>query len=290
MLILAHRILDQINSLYRGFLGIAVLVRICKPLICGLIGLMYPILEFDPSRDAILNPSAFPLSQPAPRRAVMCFFQDILQPLANAGHLRQIGQLKWETGPNPLYILESAGQEVLVVHPGVGGPVAAGYMEEIIALGCDRLIACGGVGSLCPEIAVGHPLVLTGAVRDEGTSYHYLPPAREIAAGPEGIAALEAACREKGVEYRLAKSWTTDGVYRETAARRAIRIAEGCDVVDMEAASFLAVAQFRGVIFGQIVYSGDLVIPEGWDYRDWNNRSAERRLLFDLAVAAVLKL
>jgi len=251
---------------------------------------MYPILEFDPNPIAIINPTACKLSQPAPKRAVMCFFQDILLPLAEQGTLRQIGQLSWETGPNPLYVLQAGGEEVLVVHPGVGGPVAAGYMEEIIALGCERIIACGGVGSLRPEITVGHPLVLTGAVRDEGASYHYLPPAREIAAAPQGIAALEAACRAKGIDYRLAKSWTTDGVYRETAARRALRIAEGCDVVDMEAATFMAVAQFRGVTFGQIVYGGDLVIPEGWDEREWSKRAGPRRLMFELAVAAVLKL
>jgi uridine phosphorylase len=252
---------------------------------------MYPILQFDPSPSAIINPTAIKLSQKAPVRAVMCFFQDVLRPLAEQGRLRQIGQVNWETGPNPIYIYEADGSEpVLVVHPGVGAPLAAGYMEEIIACGCNRIIACGGCGSLHPEITVGYPLVLTAAVRDEGTSYHYLPPSREITAQPGPISAIEAACRAKGVGYRLVKSWTTDAVYRETAARRALRLAEGCDVVEMEASAFLAVAEFRGISFGQILYGGDLVVPEGWDERGWSHRSDDRRIIFELALAAALNL
>jgi uridine phosphorylase len=88
--------------------------------------------------------------------------------------------------------------------------------------------------------------------------------------------------------YNLGKSWTTDAPYRETPARRERRWTEGCSVVDMEAAAFFAVAQFRGVQFGQVVYGGDLVVPEGWDERGWTKRRAEREMLFWLAVDGVL--
>jgi len=58
----------------------------------------------------------------------------------------------------------------------------------------------------------------------------------------------------------------------------------------MEAAAFFAVAAFRQVLFAQIVYGGDLVVPEGWDLRGWHKREDDRRLMFDLAVQAVQKL
>jgi uridine phosphorylase len=247
---------------------------------------MFPLLEFDPNPNAILNPSAVRLSEPAPRQAVLCFFLDVLQPLAADGSLVEIGQLRSEFGPNPLYRLQTAEGPLLVFHPGVGAPMAAAFLEEVIALGCDRFVACGGCGVLSKEIDAGHPLVLTGAVRDEGTSYHYLPAGREIAADPRGVAALETACREVGIGYRLGKSWTTDGFYRETAARREQRIADGCEVVEMEASAFFAVAQFRQVLFAQIVYGGDLVVPEGWDLRGWHKRQDDRKLMFNLAVKA----
>ena len=58
--------------------------------------------------------------------------------------------------------------------------LAAGLLEEMIAWGCRKFIACGGCGVLAQEIAVGHLILVTSAVRDEGVSYHYLPPAREV--------------------------------------------------------------------------------------------------------------
>lgn len=76
----------------------------------------------------------------------------------------------------------------------------------------------------------------------------------------------------------------------ERAARRAACQAEGCLVVEMEAAAFFAVAQFRGATFGQIVYGGDLVIPESWDKRSWHTRTDDRMRLFWLAVEACCRL
>jgi len=246
----------------------------------------YPILEFDPSPTAILSPQVTPLPEASPKRAVLCFFQEVLQRLLATGTLTPIGALVSEIGPNPIYALEHEESRVLVVHPGVGAALAAGFLEELVALGLDKFIACGGCGVLEKHIAAGYPLILTSAVRDEGTSYHYLPPGREAAAHPEAVAALEKVLQQRGVTYHLGKAWTTDGLYRETPARRDRRLAEGCSVVEMEAAAFFAVAQFRKVVFGQVVYGGDLVVPEGWDKRAWSDRMDVRERLFWLAVEA----
>lgn len=245
-----------------------------------------PLLEFDPDPNAIINPhEALHLENP-PQRWVLCFFGEVLDALAQSGELQVVGHLRSEAGANPVYSLEYNGISLLVMHPGVGAPLAAGFMEEAISAGGRQFIACGGCGVLDGEIAVGHPVVITSAVRDEGTSYHYLPPSREVEASRAATAALEGALRSRQVDYRLGKSWTTDGFYRETLARRARRVAEGCLVVEMEAAAFFAVARFRGVICGEVVYGGDLVSPEGWDFRDWVKRGDVRTALFWLAVDA----
>ena len=246
----------------------------------------YPILEFDPSPNAILEPKKVPISDTCPERAVLCFFQEIIQELAKSGQINQLGSLVSEMGPNPLYELEWEGKHFLILHPGVGASLAAGFLEEVIILGVNKAIACGGCGVLNREIAVGHPVVLTSAIRDEGTSYHYLPPAQEVNASPKAVAALETAIQRQTIDYRLGKSWTTDGLYRETIQLRSQRMAEGCEVVEMEASAFFAVAQFRGVEFGQVVYGGDLVHPEGWDRRAWHKRGDDRHLMFWLAVEA----
>jgi uridine phosphorylase len=139
-------------------------------------------------------------------------------------------------------------------------------------------------------IAVGHIIVPVSAVRDEGTSYHYLPPSREVSANPAGVAAIEKVLKRHQVEYLLSKTWTTDGLYRETPARAAARRQEGCLAVEMEAAAFFAVAQFRGVIFAQMLYGGDAVIPGDWDQRAWDKRTTIRQQLFWLAAEACLEL
>ena len=249
-----------------------------------------PLLEFDPDPHAIINPQeALPMEN-LPQRWVLCFFRDVLDALAQSDELQVIGHLRSEAGANPVYRVEHNGASLLVMHPGVGAPLAVGFMERAISAGGRQFIACGGCGVLGREIAVGHPVVITSAVRDEGTSYHYLPPSREAAASLAAVAALEAALRERQVDYRLGKSWTTDAFYRETPTRLARRVAEGCIVVEMEASAFFALAQFRGVTCGQVVYGGDLVSPEGWDFRDWVRRGDVRTALFWLAVEACSRL
>jgi len=157
-------------------------------------------------------------------------------------------------------------------------------LDELIAVGVTRYIVCGGCGVLDRKIDAGHPIILTSAVRDEGTSYHYLAPSREVKPHPNAVAALEKVFREAGMDYSLGKTWTTDAIYRETPGKRQLRMAEGCEVVEMEAAALFAVAKFRQITLGQVVYGGDLVTPEGWDGREWASRTDARQTLFDLSI------
>lgn len=249
-----------------------------------------PILEFDPDREAILNPNRSKQFVDLPKRAVLCFFQEVISVLLAEGRLFPVSNLMSEIGKNPIYVLEHEGQQITVMHPGVGAALAAGFLEELIALDVDRFIAVGGAGVLTHSTDAGHPFILTSAVRDEGTSYHYLPPAREVTPTPQAVKALQDALEANGMPYEMTKAWTTDGLYRETAAKRDLRVSEGCQVVEMEAAAFFAVAQFRGVSFGQMVYGGDLVVPEGWDKRGWHERTDDRQRMFWLAVEACVRL
>lgn len=250
----------------------------------------YPILEFDSNPDAILNPAQVRNPVNTPLRAVICFFADILTDLLNNGKLEKLTNLRSEIGDHPLFLYKHHDYEILVFHPGIGAPLAAGLLEETIAMGTYKFIVCGGCGVLDDHIEVNHPFIVTSAVRDEGTSYHYLPPSREVTADMQAVSAMQSVLDSHQLNYSLVKTWTTDAFYRETALKRQLRIDEGCEVVEMEAAAFFAVAQFRKVVLGQLLYAGDLVKPEGWDGRSWTSRTATRRLLFDLAVESVLKL
>ncbi|GAB4450443.1 MAG: nucleoside phosphorylase [Anaerolineae bacterium] len=251
----------------------------------------YPILEYDSAPRALIEPGDHLQPLPdMPARVVLCFFQEVIAKVC--GDALVVGRLKSEIGHAPIYALTvDGGQRVAVAHPGVGAPLAGGFLDELIALGGQKFIACGGAGVLRSEIAAGQVIVPERAVRDEGTSYHYLPPAREVAAAPEAVAAIRQTLERRGVPHLVGKTWTTDGVYRETPGKIARRRAEGCLTVEMEAAAFFAVAQFRGVPFGQILYGGDDVGGAVWDQRDWiHGHVSTRETLFWLAVKAVARL
>ena len=86
------------------------------------------------------------------------------------------------------------------------------------------------------------------------------------------------------------KTWTTDAFSRETHPKIQRRRAEGCLAVEMEAAAFFAVANFRQVPFGQILYGGDDISSPEWDHRGWQSRTPIREHVFWLAAEACLKL
>jgi len=225
-----------------------------------------------------------------PRAAVLCFFNDLLDELAATGTLRQVYELRSEIGRNPVYEIDTDDGPVAVVHPGVGAPLAAGFVEELAATGVTTFVACGGAGALVNELALGHVMVVASALRDEGTSLHYAPPSRIIDADPLGVRILEATLRQHEVPYYVGRSWTTDALFRETRARVRRRIDEHCTMVDMESSAFIAVARYRGLRFAQLLYAGDSLAGDEWDSRHWDKAGSVRERLFEVAVSAALSL
>lgn len=249
-----------------------------------------PILEFDPSPKAMIEPANVIEREDVPEHCVICFFKEVIEKVAVEQQARVAVDNRWEDGPHPLYEIMVQGHRLAFFHPGVGAPLSAGLLEEVIAFGCRKFIACGGCGVLEKEIAVGHLIVVSAAVRDEGVSYHYLPPSREIRAQEASITALATVLEQAGAPYRVGKTWTTDAPYRETPAKVASFRAEGCSVVEMEAAAMMAVADFRKVAFGQVLYGGDDLSGAEWDRRGWQSRKDVRESLFWLAARACLSL
>jgi uridine phosphorylase len=250
----------------------------------------YPILEFDPSTQAYIEPSQVIGSRDVPEHCVICFFQEVLDKVVSEQAANLLVENRWEDGPHPLYEIAFQGQRLAFFHPGVGAALSAALLEEVIAFGCRKFIACGGCGVLEKDIGLGHLVVVSAAVRDEGVSYHYLPPERVVNAPMQGVAALESTLQAQRVPYRVGKTWTTDAPYRETPKKIARRRSEGCIVVEMEAAGLLAVAAFREVTLGQVLYGGDDLSGGVWDHRGWQSKAEIREQLFWLAAQACVKL
>jgi uridine phosphorylase len=250
----------------------------------------FPILEFDGVSENIIEPSKFIKKIDMPEQVIMCFYSEVIEKLAEEGKLKEIKALHSQIGKHPVYELEHNDNKVAVFHPGVGASLGAGIMEEVIALGGKKFICCGSGGVLDKAIAAGHILVPTSAVRDEGTSYHYVKPSREISANGKAVKAIEKILKGHKCSYMLVKTWSTDSFYRETRDKMKLRKEEGCLAVDMECSAFCAVAEYRNVIFGQMIYSGDDISCEEWDSRSGVDRRFIRESLFWFAVEASLEL
>ncbi|MDQ7991143.1 MAG: nucleoside phosphorylase [Propionicimonas sp.] len=252
-------------------------------------GAISPLLEFDPARRAFIEPSDQIAPRDVPAACVITFFGDTVERLLAAG-ARVLHPNRWEDGSHPLVEVEHEGRRLAVLHSGVGAPLAAGLLEEVIALGCRAFVACGGAGVLRPELAVGHLVVVRSALRDEGTSLHYRPVSRWIDLDPVAADLLEETLAGHGVPFVAGRSWTTDAPYRETPDKIAARRREGCLTVEMEAAALAAVAQFRGLPLAVVLYGGDDLSGQTWDNRAWQSRADVRDNLVRLAGSAALRL
>ncbi len=256
-----------------------------------------PILEFDNSMDAIIDPKRLYKAVAIPEFAVICFFKDVIATLLQQQDIHALGNRRKSdlhpinaAGSLPIYVLNINGSQVTVFFPGVGSPLAAVMLEEAIALGCKKFICCGSAGVLDGNIAPGHIFIPVSAIRDEGISYHYLPPSREVEASSEGVAVLEEVLKLHNYDYTITKTWTIDAIYRETRSKIERRKSEGCLTVEMEAAALFAVAQFRKVKLAQILYASDDISGNRWDARFWSERTLIREKLFWIAVEACLRL
>jgi uridine phosphorylase len=250
----------------------------------------YPILEHDDAAQAFIEPGKLISPIDVAEHCVVCFFQDVISKLIREHKARLVETMRSEMGVHPLHEIIIDGKRLAFFHPGVGAPLAAGLLEEAIAFGCRKFIACGGSGSLKRELTAGHVIVPTSAVRDEGTSYHYLPASREVKPHDDAVKAIEATLQKHNVPFVMGKTWTMDALYRETPTRIARRRDEGCLVVEMEASAFFAVSQFRAATFAQILYAGDDLSSDEWSSRGWTKLTSTREKLFWLAAEACLSL
>ena len=165
---------------------------------------------------------------------------------------------------------------------GHGCPACAGTLDQLHAMGIQKVMFCGGGGVLDPNIGVGQLLLVEGAIRDEGFSYHYIEPSRIIYTEEPVTQRIADYLKEHSVPYLRGLTWTTDAIFRETQTRIENRRAEGAKIVEMEQAGCIAVAQFRGFSYGALIYGGDDVSQKEWDNRGWRSRQSIRYDLIEL--------
>ncbi len=241
-----------------------------------------PILEYDDAPHAVLEPNHEKLCLALPPVMVFPFLGDEVDGYAQREKLSVLGTFKTITKDFPVY---RVSERICLCQAPLGSSAAVQFMDWCIGYGVRTIITAGSCGALVP-LPENAFLVPAKALRDEGTSYHYLPADRYVETDAAVRQVIETVLTEMGLPYTECVTWTTDGFYRETEALVAARRDEGCWVVEMECAGLAACALFRGARFGQLLYTADsLANAAAYEERGWGMASmgTALRLCLDIA-------
>ncbi|MFX0184991.1 MAG: nucleoside phosphorylase [Candidatus Hodarchaeota archaeon] len=155
-------------------------------------------------------------------------------------------------------------EDVLYFQGLMGAPVAAIFIERLIALGIQEIIFLGLAGGI-QDVSVGDRVLVTEALRFEGTSYHYLPAKAQCLSSKELTNDLERFCIIKEFPYIKGKVCSTDARFRETFDLVEHLRQKNVLAIEMEISAVFAIAIFRQVQASAIVIISDELKDERWD-------------------------
>lgn len=251
------------------------------------------LTEFDECQDSTFNPSDVEKRIPGfPKVGITCFSKKLLDRYVEIFNGSMIAEISNANGKVPVYKIEYEGKEIALFMSRVGASACTVSYEEVLAMGLEKLIMFGTCGVLKKEIEDLAIIIPTSALRDEGTSYHYLKCSDEIAVNEKYKEEFKDILKKNNISYVEGKVWTTDAPYRETRDKVLKRKEQGCVCVDMECSAMSAVAKFRGKELFQFFYAADNLDGAKWDQRSLGNDEllSEKEKIIYLALDLALKM
>jgi len=172
---------------------------------------------------------------------------------------RKIGA--WSNRSNQIY----RGDGWVAVQSPYGAPNTVMLLEELIAFGVKRAVYIGFCGSIQKTVQIGNIVIPTEAIREEGTSYHYLREGERSM--PDLILQNQLFFWMKDVcpMIHMGKVWTTDAPYRETPKKIVQYHREGILGVEMEMSAAFAIGMVRGISIGSILIVSDEIREAEWN-------------------------
>ena len=170
---------------------------------------------------------------------------DLVRTLRATGKTRRFEY--WPCYHTELDCLSLGRQEVGIVGRVVGSSFAVLVAEELFASGCRLLVSLTSAGQIVPSGPLPYFVIVDRALRDEGTSYHYAPPAEFADADLQLVGIASKAMSGHRVRCVVGSSWTTDAPFRETAEAINVARDKGILAVEMEAAALYTFARAAGV-------------------------------------------
>jgi uridine phosphorylase len=195
----------------------------------------------------------------APEGVILCYKRSFLDYII-ANHKVE----KMEGFQGEFYLLKETRGQIGAGRCGIGAPVMAIAMEELIAMGVKKFLSVGEAGSLQKDLKVGDIIVCDRAIRDEGTSHHYIKPSKYAYPSKELTKRIIENLEKNGLKYSVGTTWTIDTPYRETIEEVKKYQKEGVLAVEMEASAIFAVAEHKKVQAGSILTVSDYLGELKW--------------------------
>jgi uridine phosphorylase len=189
---------------------------------------------------------------------------DLVRALRDAGNARHFEG--WPCYHTELDTFTLAGHEVGIVGRVVGASFAVLVAEELFASGCRLLISLTSAGQIVPSGPPPYFVIIDRALRDEGTSYHYLPPSEFADADHHLVQAASIATSKTGPRAIVGSTWTTDAPFRETAEAIEAARSKGVLAVEMEAAALYAFARSASVRLLCLAHVTNTMGQDGADF------------------------
>lgn len=206
-----------------------------------------------------------------PKIGISCFSYKIIEKLVNLFNGKQITYLSNTNGKVPVYKITYNNYEYVLFMSNVGASACVVQYEEVFVMGVETIVTFGTCGVLDRNIDSLAIIIPNCAVRDEGTSYHYMKLSDEVLVNEKYKDIFKDLLKEHNYSFVEGKVWTTDAPYRETKNKVIKRKENGCICVDMECSALGALAKFRNKEIFQFFYAADNLDGSKWDARSLGN-------------------
>ncbi|MFC2070803.1 nucleoside phosphorylase [Chloroflexota bacterium] len=191
---------------------------------------------------------------------ILCYSRHLIEYISEQHEVTAVKSFSGE-----MHLLNETDNRVGIIgNFGFGAPIVVTVLEELIAFGVKRFISIGLAGTLQKNLKAGDVVVCEKAIRDEGTSYHYLEPSKYAYPSKEITDGIKRALDRQGQKYSTGTSWTIDAPFRETVAEVRQYQEEGVATVEMEASALFAVAQYRDARMGAMLTISDSLAGLEW--------------------------
>src|SRR3989344_2437534 len=196
----------------------------------------------------------------APKGVILCYQKSLMEHILKNHKVTKVNGFYGE-----MYLInETKGRVAVIGKFGIGSPVVVSLLEELIAFGVKKFISIGTAGTLQKNIKIGSLMVCDKAIRDEGTSYHYVKSSKYSYASKQITSNIRRVLEKFDQNYFVGTSWSIDAPYRETLSEAKRYQKEGIATVEMEASALFSVAKYRNVQLGAMFTISDSLAELEW--------------------------